>query len=98
MDKLSKFLTEDVTGVLGKDMVEKKILPKLDTQGQGMRQLWRIALESRDAAHALSAAQEIEAIFHMTASTDGMLEPVGVTYILANGLKHEEATMQHVFA
>ena len=98
MDKLSKFLTEGVAGVRGKDMFEKKVVPQLDTQGQGIKQLWRIAAEAREAAHALSAAEGIEAIFRMAADADdGKLQPVGLSYILTDGLKHDDATVQHVF-
>ena len=98
VNKLSHFLTEAVQGVMGKDMCEKKIVPKLDTQGQEIRQLWRPAAESREAAHALSNAQGVQAIFRMEANGDGILEPTGVTYIVAEGLKHEEAKTHHAFA
>jgi hypothetical protein len=98
VDKLSKFLTEGVTGVQGKDVFQKKVVPQLDTRGQGIKQLWRIAPEARPAAQALSAAEGIEEIFCMEAGTDdGKLKPVGLSYILTDGLKHDDATMQHVF-
>ena len=98
VNKLSHFLTEAVLGVMAKDILEKKIVPKLDSQGQPIRQLWRPAAESREAARALSDAQGVQAIFRMAANADSILEPTGVTYILAEGLKHEEATMHHAFA
>ena len=98
MDKLGKFLTEAVTGVQGKDVFQKKVVPQLDTQGQGIKQLWRIVPEARPAAQALSAAEGIQEIFRMEANAiDRQLKPVGLSYILAEGLKHDDATMQHVF-
>ena len=98
VNKLSHFLTEAVQGVMAKDIFEKKIVPQLDAQGQEIRQLWRPAAESREAAHALSNAQGVQAIFRMEADEDSNLKPAGVTYILAEGIKHEEAKTHHAFA
>ena len=97
VNKLSHFLTENVEGVMGKDIMQKKVIPQLDSQGQAIRQLWRPAAECREEALALSTAQGVQAIFCMAANADSILEPVGVTYMLADGLKHEEAKKHHAF-
>ena len=52
VNKLSHFLTEDVKGVMGKDLLDKKVVPTLDGQGQEIQQLWRPDAESREAAQA----------------------------------------------
>ena len=98
VNKLSHFLTETVQGVMFKDIFSKKIIPKLDSQGHEIRRVWRPAAESREAARALSNAQGVQAIFRMEANGDGILEPTGVTYIVAEGFKHEEAKTHHAFA
>ena len=97
VNTLRHFLTEDVKGVRSRELLGQKVLPRLDSQGQAMQQLWRPGVHSRAAAEALSAAQGIQAIFRMAPGEDSMLEPTGVTYILSEVLKHEEAKMQYTF-